>query len=180
MNITILSVATSNATNKAGKPYQQLEVAFKNNTFNKVESKKLMPFGAGQAAFSALQTATAGSSFDITVVKSAAGYNDWTAVTPSSASAAAPTATSAAASTKPATQVKSTYETPEERAKKQAYIIRQSSLSNAVSCLTVGAKSAPKFEDVAALADQFVGYVFQVDASIKEDVFSMPNDMEVD
>lgn len=179
MNITILSVSTTTQQSKAGKPYQQLEVAFKNNTFGKIESKKLMPFGAGKPAFDALLTATAGSSFDVTVVKNDAGYNDWTVVTPAGASAA-PAASPTPAGAKPATQVKSTYETPEERAKKQAYIIRQSSLSSAVSCLTVGAKSAPKFEDVAALADQFVGYVFQTDVSIKEDVFSMPNDMEVD
>ena len=179
MNITILSVSTTSATGKTGKPYQVLEIAFKNNTFGKVESKKLMPFGAGKPAFDALLTATAGSSFDITVVKNTAGYNDWTEVTPAGASAA-PAASPTTAGAKPTTQVKSTYETPEERAKKQAYIVRQSSLSNAVSCLTVGAKSAPKFEDVAALADQFVGYVFQTDVSIKEDVFSMPNDMEVD
>lgn len=179
MNITILNVTTTTQTSKAGKPYQQIEVAYKNNTFGKIESKKLMPFGAGKAAFDTLLTAAAGSSFDVTVVKNTAGYNDWTEITPAGAAPAA-AAPSATAGTKPATQVKSTYETPEERAKKQAYIIRQSSLSSAVSCLTVGAKSAPKFEDVAALADQFVGYVFQTDVSIKEDVFSMPNDMEVE
>ena len=46
MNITILSVQTTTQTAKSGKPYQQLEVAFKNNTFGKVESKKIMPLGS--------------------------------------------------------------------------------------------------------------------------------------
>ena len=180
MNITILNVSTSTATGKTGKPYQVIEVAFKNNTFGKVESKKLMPFGAGKVAFDTLLTATSGSSYDVTVVKNTAGYNDWTEVVPAGAAPAPSASSNATPAAEAAMPVKSTHETPEERSKKQAYIIRQSSLSNAVSCLTVGAKSPPKFEDVAALADQFVGYVFQTDVDIKEDVFSMPNDMEVD
>jgi len=52
------------------------------------------------------------------------------------------------------------YESGDERKAKQRYIIKQSSLSAAVSVLTTGAKAPPKTEDVLSLADIFVDYVF--------------------
>ncbi len=55
---------------------------------------------------------------------------------------------------------RSTYETPEERAKKQVYIVRQSSLSVARDNLAVGAKSPPDAESIIALARKFEAYVF--------------------
>jgi hypothetical protein len=182
MNITILSVQSTTQTSKAGKPYQQLEVAFKNNTFGKVESKKLMPFGAQKAAFDALANASVGSVFDITVVKNDAGYNDWTAcVQAAPGSVAAPSPGSINNAAKPTagnvTQVKSTYETPEERAKKQVYIIRQSSLSSAISILTPGAKSPIKLSEVTDVADELFAWVMQdPNAAVKQDLFDVPND----
>ena len=181
MNITILNVQSTTQTNKAGKPYQMLEVAFKNNTFGKVESKKLMPFGAQKAAFDALANAQAGAVFEVTVVKNDQGYNDWTAITqapPGSINNAA--VTSAKPTAGNVTQVKSTYETPEERAKKQVYIIRQSSLSSAISMLTPGAKSPLKVSEVLDIADELFNWVMQnPEAAVKQDLFDLPNDMEV-
>lgn len=185
MNITILNVQSTTQTNKAGKPYQMLEVAFKNNTFGKVESKKLMPFGAQKAAFDALANAQAGSVFEVTVVKNDQGYNDWTAIVqaPPGAAIASPQAVPGSIN-KPtagnAVQVKSTYETPEERAKKQVYIIRQSSITSAISSLAVGAKSALKPEDVLAVAQTYYDWVMQSpEQAVKQDMFELPNDMEV-
>jgi hypothetical protein len=179
MNITILSVQSTTQTSKAGKPYQQLEVAFKNNTFGKVESKKIMPFGTQKAAFDALANAAVGSVFEITVVKNDAGYNDWTAVTATPPGSIVPVPPGSI--NKPmmgqTTQVKSTYETPEERAKKQVYIIRQSSISNAVDTLTAGAKSPPTFDAVISLAQQYYDWVMQdPSAAVKQDLFDVPND----
>lgn len=56
-------------------------------------------------------------------------------------------------------QRQSTYETPEERAKKQVYIVKQSSITNAIAILNAGGQ---KYElaDVLGLADQLVSYVF--------------------
>jgi len=183
MNITILSVQSTTQTSKAGKPYQQLEVAFKNNTFGKVESKKLMPFGANKAAFDALANAAVGSVFEVAVVKNDAGYNDWTSVTQAPPGAVLGTgsintqAGNQKATAGNVTQVKSTYETPEERAKKQVYIIRQSSLSGAISMLSVGAKSAPKTGDVIAVAQELFDWVMQdPNAAVKQDLFDVPND----
>ncbi len=186
MNITILSVQTTTQTAKSGKPYQQLEVAFKNNTFGKVESKKLMPFGANKAAFDALANAAVGSVFDVTVVKNDAGYNDWTAcVQAAPGSVAAQGSINGAGNAKATggnvTQVKSTYETPEERAKKQVYIIRQSSLSAAIGSLSVGAKSALKASDVIAVAEEYYAWVMQSpEQAVKQDTFDLPNDIDVE
>jgi len=178
MNITILSVQTTTQTAKSGKPYQQLEVAFKNNTFGKVESKKIMPFGAQKAAFDALANAATGSVFEVTVVKNDAGYNDWTAITQAPPGSINNTATAPAKATQGnVTQVKSTYETPEERAKKQVYIIRQSSLSAAIGSLSVGAKSALKASDVIAVAEEYYAWVTQSPQdAVKQDLFDVPND----
>ena len=57
---------------------------------------------------------------------------------------------------------KSNYETSEERAKRQVYIIRQSSLSTAVATLSVGAKKVEP-TDVIKLAKQYEAYVFNTD-----------------
>ncbi len=188
MQISILAVQSSTQPTKTpGKTYQQLEVTYKNLTFNKVESKKLMPFGAQKAAFDALGNAQPGSVFEVTVVKNTAGYNDWTSVTqaPPGAVAGAGSINTAASNAKAtggnSVQVKSTYETPEERAKKQIYIIRQSSISAAIASLTPGAKAALKPEDVLDLAEDFFNWVMQSPQdAVKQDLFEVANDLEVE
>lgn len=153
-------VTTSVETKPTAKgSYQQLEVVFKNLTYQgKVESKKIMSFGANAEAFKVLSDAQAGTQFDVTVTKNAAGYNDWTTVVPSTGgSAPATTAAKSASNASP----RSTYETPEERAQRQVLIVRQSSLSAAVATLSVGAKSL-KTADVIAVAREYENYVFDI------------------
>ena len=65
---------------------------------------------------------------------------------------------------------KGNWETPEERAMRQVLIVRQSSLSSAVSCLTVGAKTPPKAGDVINLAKEFEAYVFGKQTDVAEEV----------
>ena len=188
MQIQVLSTSVVTLMSKANKPYQQLEVAFKNLTFGKIESKKLMPFGAQEGAFKALSGAKQGDVFEVTVVKNAAGFNDWTScvqaapgTTPDvTAQSNTAGAIMGAGSINKSVQVKSTYETPEERAIKQRYIIKQSSLSGAINLLTVGAKSPPTVEAILALADTLVAYVMETpEAVVKKDLFDMPDDVEV-
>lgn len=155
-------IATSIETKPTAKgSYQQLEVTFKNLTYQgKTESKKLMSFGANASAFKALSNASPGSQWEVTVVKNAQGYNDWTSVVSSQAGAeSAPAAPAGKTSPAP---TKSTYETPEERAQRQVLIVKQSSLSAAVSTLSVGAK-AVKPADVIALAQEYTDWVFGID-----------------
>lgn len=162
MQISVISTSVETKPTAKGS-YQQLEVVFKNLTYQgKVESKKLMSFGANQGAFSILSTAQQGSQWEVTPVKNQQGYLDWTSVVPSDGAApAAAAAPSAINSSKAAVSPKSTYETPEERAQRQILIVRQSSVSAAVSTLSVGAKVV-KPADVIAVAKQYENYVFGV------------------
>ena len=159
-------VTTSIETKPTAKgSYQQLEVVYKNLTFQgKVESKKLMSFGAGASSFKALSESSAGGVYDITVVKNDKGYNDWTSATMAVPGAAASAGQTALAGSigKTNPTPKSTYETPEERAQRQILIVRQSSVSSAVALLTAGAKSPPKATDVIATAKELEAYVFGV------------------
>ena len=160
MNIQI--IATSVETKPTAKgSYQQLEVTYKNLTYQgKVESKKLMSFGANANSFKALANAQAGSTWEVTVVKNDKGFNDWTTVVASSGAVAeaSPQAARSGAASAPA---RSTYETPVERAQRQVLIVRQSSLSAAVATLAVGSKSV-KPDEVIAVAKQYENYVFDI------------------
>jgi hypothetical protein len=158
-NINVLSVEQATKTSANGKAYQQLDVTFKNLDSGKVDAKKIMSFS--EAAFKALAGAKQGDLFLIESNKNEkTGYWDWTGVSPQ-----APGSVSAVTSdnVKPGftPTPKSNYETPEERAKKQVYIIRQSSLSAAIASLSVGAKAPLKKEEVAELAQFYVDFVFQ-------------------
>ena len=62
----------------------------------------------------------------------------------------------------------SNYETKEERAARQVLIVKQSSLSTAVSALAVGAKSTPSAADVIAYAKQLEQYVMGVPQTMDE------------
>lgn len=166
MNITILNVTKTPATSKAGKPYTFLDLAFKNNTYGgKVEGKKLMPFGDNANAFKALENGAPGESFDINVVKNAAGFNDWLSATLAGTGAGAPPAASPPAAGGYANKTPSPNNTAfeEREAKKQVYIIRQSSVANAVAALSVGSKSALKLDEVTAYASGLVDFVLGSD-----------------
>ena len=162
-----ISVVTTSIETKptARGSYQQLEVVYKNLTFQgKVESKKLMSFGAGASSFTTLSTAQAGQVFDITVVKNDKGFNDWTAATVSNG--AAPQQATGLSQSKPAatSTPRSTYETPEERAQRQILIVRQSSVSSAIALLGAGSKASLKVADVINTDKELESYVFGIEA----------------
>lgn len=64
--------------------------------------------------------------------------------------------------TTPSPSPKSTYETPEERAQKQVYIVRQSSINQALEYLGL-TKTKPSIEEVLKTASQFESHVFGVE-----------------
>lgn len=176
--INILSVNKVTKNNAAGKPYTALEVAYK-DSYGKVASKQLFSFGAQKGAFDSLQVAAPGQTYNLTVIKNDKGYNDWTAAQLTTASNAAAQGAVIGAAQVANTQVKSTYETSEERAKKQVYIVRQSSISSAIDTLSVGAKSVNP-DDVLKLAQRYYDWVFQSPEDVAmQDVVALPNDIEV-
>jgi hypothetical protein len=162
LQIQILSITPQTQT-KNGKTSSYLDIAYKNLTFQgKVEGKKLFGFGGNTSSYKVLQGAKPGEVYDISVTKNDAGYNDWTAATLSTggASTATPVTGGSINSQKATPSPKSTYETPEERALRQIYIVRQSSLSTAANILTTGVKSPPSPDSVIDLAKEFENYVF--------------------
>lgn len=163
-SINIIQNNKTNATTSTGKPYVALELAYKDLSTGKLGSKKLMPFGTTSNAHKVLSGANANDVFTITTVKNEkSGYWDWT-----DAKQAAP----GSGTVTPTPAVKSTYETPEERAKKQVYIVKQSSLATAVQLLSIGAKVPPSTELILTEAQKFVDWVFNDNVPLAE----MPND----
>jgi hypothetical protein len=164
VNITILSVTIATVPTAKGS-YQVADVAYKNNTFQgKVEGKKVMSFGATANGFKALSTAQPGETYEVEVVKNDKGYNDWVSLQKAGAigGGAVNTPAMSVSGARPGSSPtpRSTYETPEERAAKQVFIVRQSSLATAERMLSVGAKAPVKVDDIISAAQKLEAYVF--------------------
>lgn len=181
MKIKIVDVDVQQGTTKGGKSYEFLEVSYKNLSFQeKAESKKVMPFGSKEV-FATLKSASKGDVFTLLREKDDAGYWQWIGIAVGDvaiegAQQSAPQAASKAATPAP----KSTFETPEERAKKQVYIVRQSSISAAIETLKTDKKNPTK-EEVVALAAFYTDFVFgnDVKPAVTEKLPELPDDDDI-
>lgn len=126
--------------------YNQLTIEYVDIGSGKEHSYKLMSF-VNKDAYLLLKSAKSGDVFYVVCNKNDKGYWQWDQV---SREAMQPKANPSP---------RSTYETPEERAQKQIYIVRQSSLTNAIALL--GTKA--KVDAVISVARQFEQYVFGLD-----------------
>ena len=161
MKIKVVAVEVGNGKTKSNKDYQFLEVTYKNISFdNKVESKKIMPFGSKEV-YNELKNAGPGDVFTLLREKDNDGYWQWIGISAGDVEIeqATPTTGKAEPSKAPAVPAKSTFETPEERAIKQVYIVRQSSISAAIDTLKTDKKN-PSKEEVVELAKYYESYVF--------------------
>ena len=156
MKIKVVAVEVGNGKTKTQKDYKFLEVTYKNLSFDgKVESKKIMPFGSKEV-FKELENAQSGDVFTLLREKDNDGYWQWVGISAGDveieqSASAAPAAATAAPKAGGAAPAKSTFETPEERAKKQIYIVRQSSLATAVDLLKTD-KKVPSVDEVIAVS----------------------------
>jgi hypothetical protein len=160
MVIRIIDVEESTATNKANKPYTVLDISYKNVTFqDKVESKKHNQYG-DKTVYATLKDAKKGDVFTILREKDDAGYWQWVGIEQgeNAPMAAAPNKAAPQAAT---AAPKSNFETPDERAKKQVYIIKQSCLGYAIESLKTDKKN-PTPQEVMDLAQVYVDYVMGV------------------
>ena len=172
MKIKIVSIEKPTGTAKNGKTYEMVEVAYKNLTFQgKMESRKIMPFGATADTAKMLAKASPGEFYEITVVKNAAGFNEWTSCVLAPATEEPPPVPETSA---PTPSAKSTYQTAEERAKTQVYIVRQSSINQALTFLELN-KGKPTVQDVLAVAKQFEQHVFAI--AQPKSLLDMENDL---
>lgn len=159
MLINIVDVGAPNThAAKNGRSYQSIEVTYKNDQ-GQVANKKLMSF-SNPSVFNHIKGLTKGAQINVRTEKDAAGYWQWTGIGGDNE-----VAETKSESTKPQAGGRvtgSNYETKEERAARQVYIIRQSSLSSAVELLGQG-KSV---DEVINVAKQFEAYVLQQSTGI--------------
>jgi hypothetical protein len=118
-------------------------------------TQKILSF-TNPAVFDAVQELQSGDRLEVTTTKNEAGYNVWAKIekiTGEAKTAAAPNTGKV---------IGSNYETPQERAENRVRIVRQSSLSNAIATLSVGAKVLNP-EDILGLAERYFDWVYETD-----------------
>ena len=153
MQITVIDVGQPNThSTKNGRSYQSMEVTYKNDS-GQVQSKKLMSF-SNPDVFKQAKEWQKGDTVDVNTQKDDNGYWQWRSVKKEGDGASSKTS-----STSTTRVTGSNYETKEERAARQKYIVRQSSISSAVQLLTAGNKTAT-LPDVLSVAKQLENYVF--------------------
>lgn len=168
MIIKVVAVEVGNGVTKTGKDYKFLDVMFKNVSFdNKAESKKIMPFGSKEV-YATLESAKAGDTFTILREKDKDGFWQWIGiaegqVTLETTMPATNNKPAAAAATTAAP--KSSFETAEERAKRQSLIVRQSATATAVAYLNHNKKNYT-LQDILDTADVLYNYTFQTDVKV--------------
>ena len=153
MLITISDVSVT----KHSKGYNVAEVKFVRD--GKEESRKILDFAAKKA----FDIVSSFKSFpvDVNVVlekNAKSGYWDWKDVEVAKEGNVSMTG-------KTGRVVGSNYETPEERARRQVYIIRQSSISSAISLLALAGELSTvskTVKDVLEIAKEFEQYVMDV------------------
>ena len=155
MLINIVDVGTpSTKASSTGRSYQEIDVTYKTEN-GQVSNKKIMSF-SNPSVFNHLKDLTKGEVVHVTTVKNAKGYWDWTGIG-NEGDAPAPTQSKPATAQAGVRVTGSNYETKEERAARQVYIIRQSSISSAIDLLK---DSKPTVEGVLGVAKQFEEYIF--------------------
>lgn len=158
MLINIVDVGAPNThAAKNGRSYQSIEVTYKNDQ-GQVANKKLMSF-SNPTVFNHIKGLTKGDQINVQTTKDANGYWQWTGI--GGDNAVAETKQTAPAQSG-GRVTGSNYETKEERAQRQVYIIRQSSISSAVELLGTGAS----VDNVIATAKEFEAYVFSKETGI--------------
>src|SRR4051812_42163071 len=111
--LTVVAIENKSAVSAKGKPYQLVELAYKNNTFqNKLESAKINQYSAVWGVVSGMK---AGEVYTVEKEKDASGYYQWlkaTQAAPGQAlTASAPESTYAAGpKPTPVAATRSTYE----------------------------------------------------------------------
>lgn len=164
MQISVIDVGQATTlTSSNGRSYQQIEVTYKDDS-GKVATKKLMSFG-NPTVFKTAQTWNKGDAVQIQAVKNDKGYWDWIGFGEGGDTPVQQPQTQSY-SNKPATKVTgSNYETKEERAARQVMIVRQSSISSAVSALTAN-NNVPKVDQILIMAKAFEDFVMGNDSLI--------------
>lgn len=162
MKINIIDVGqVATHTAKNGRQYQSLEVTYKGEN-GQVSAKKLMSF-SNPSVFNVAKAWEKGAEVNVVTEKDDAGYWQWTNVLKEGETPPAQVPSTAPSRVAPNTATRvtgSNYPTKDERANTQVYIVRQSSLTNAVSTLAMNKEGGGvEAEQVIALAEKYVDFV---------------------
>lgn len=149
MRIKVLSVGEETSKKSTKGFYKVFNLSYL--TDGKSRSKDIPNFD--KATYETLKNSHEGDEFDVTLVKNGE-FTNWGGVEKAVASSNSESSTSGGA-----TRRSSTYETSEERAARQVFIIRQSSLSNAIATLSTCVGEAVDPQEVIVLAEQYTQYV---------------------
>ena len=157
--------------------YRSCTVTYKGPD-GKPESKRLMSF-VYKDVFKLMSEAQQGDCFDVKIEKvkndnDGKEYWQWTEATAAGKNLAGVSEGGARGGV--GASVRSSYETPEERAQRQIYIVRQSSISNALEYIQ--AQGTKKFteDDVIKTSKVFEAYVF---GTKTDDVDSLVEEVKV-
>lgn len=149
MQIQVVKVGEDiTKTSAKGTAYKQVQIDFLEG--GRASKRQIMSFT--KDVYTPLRAASEGDIFEVQAEQNGQ-YTNWVRVEK--------VGTAAPAAVKTAAAVKSTYETSEERARKQVYIVRQSSVANAVAYFQAIGKTDADLEDVIATARTFEAYVFE-------------------
>ena len=166
MQIEIIDVKVENK----GK-YRVANATYKGPD-GKVDAKKVMSF-VNKDVFKAISEAQNGDKFDVKSEKNEGGYWEWKEAVPAGKSTGGETPTQSFAK-----RSGSTYETSEERAKRQVYIVRQSSITAALELAQINKQTKVTPSDIISLAREFEAYVFETGTVPVERVEVKPAEVE--
>lgn len=166
MRVKILDVAVENVV-KGKSRYSKAAVAYSYN--GEARTQNIMSFVNPGVWKIITDPAIIGTEVEVNLTKNAAGYNEWAGIGEAGSAPPAPSGGVQTPTSSPApTRVTgSNYETPAERAQRQVYIVKQSSLSNAVNILSHANKDKLQVEEVLDLAQKLTDFVFDTDNSIE-------------
>ena len=147
-----LEIRVNSTENEDKGKYNQLTIGYTDLKSGKDFSYKLMSF-LNKDGYELLKAAKSGDVFYVTCNKNDKGYWQWDHI---SREATQPKANPAP---------RSNYETPEERALKQKYIVRQSSITSAIAMLQAAEdkKTPINIDNVLYVAHRFEEFVFRVE-----------------
>lgn len=164
MRVKILDVNIENVI-KGKSRYSKATVAYSFN--GEARTQSVMSF-SNPAVYAAIsKPEIIGTEVEVTVTKNDGGYNQWSGI--GEAGTSSPDTSPRAESTGTAAPTRvtgSNYETPAERAQKQVYIVKQSSITAALSFLKDSTPNNFTQDDVIKTAQVFVDFVFDTDKSM--------------
>lgn len=162
MSIITIQEVTTEFVKKPKGGYSVANVTYTDNGKN--FTKKIMSF-ANPAVFDVVKDAKQGDLLDVTVTKDGEYYN-WSSAKKVDKDVAAHAAPAAPSSGR---VLGSNYETADERKLKQLYIIKQSSISNAIEFAKMRTPEEEPYTpgDILTLAQQFVDFVYSVDENLE-------------